>query len=74
MIIKVKKPKSKPRKTCPKCGGKSIAKIIWGLVMLDPKKENENDVDNIHYGGCCIPIDENGNAPKYHCNDCEYEW
>ncbi len=74
MIITVKKTKSKSRKTCPKCGSKSIATIRWGLVSLDEILDKKYDEEKVFYGGCCIPMDDEGNIPRYHCKDCEYQW
>ncbi|MEW6509178.1 MAG: hypothetical protein AB1432_15705 [Bacteroidota bacterium] len=47
MIFTLNKPKSKPRKACPKCGGKSIAKIRCGLIgpnKISGKKYDEEKV------------------------------
>lgn len=55
----------KPKK-CPKCGSKSIAKILYGLPAFNDELQKKIDEGKISIGGCCQEI----GGPVYECNDC----
>ena len=59
---------------CPKCGKKSVAKILWGEPIESDQLHSDEMIGKIYVGGCCIEVDENGKQRKHHCNICEYEW
>lgn len=51
--------------TCPKCGSKKIARILYGLPdFIKIKKEVEEG--SIVLGGCCV-LPWN---PSHRCRDC----
>jgi DNA-directed RNA polymerase subunit RPC12/RpoP len=56
--------------TCPKCGSKAIARIVYGYPLLDEKMEKDLKEGKIKLGGCCL---WEGN-PDYHCNTCGHEF
>jgi len=58
-----------PKKTCPSCNGKNIAKILWGLYDISALEE-ELDSKKIVLGGCCVT----GHDPKWECTDCYHRW
>lgn len=66
----IKEKKRKEKNGCPKCNGNSIAKILWGLPAMSEKLEQQLNEGKVVLGGCCVT----DNDPKWHCNNCEYEW
>lgn len=55
---------------CPKCGGKSIAKYLYGLPHFNDKLEKELELGKIVLGGCMVTDFD----PKYKCNDCKKDF
>ena len=53
--------------TCPLCGSKSVAEIIYGMpAPPDEAMQKLLDEGRIKFGGCCV---EPGN-PAWVCSDC----
>lgn len=72
--------KMKTGKKCPHCGSRNVAKIIYGMPAFSLIKK-ELEEGKVYIGGCVIRninvkgTDESVNIdPRYHCNDCEYEF
>tara|TARA_B100001964_G_scaffold131260_1_gene145039 strand:+ start:202 stop:594 length:393 start_codon:yes stop_codon:yes gene_type:complete len=64
------KSKRKPRK-CAKCGSAKIASIVYGEYFGSDKLNKDLEDGKIVLGGCCITIDEFGNAdPLWECIVC----
>lgn len=56
----------KKKIVCPNCGGKDIARIMYGLPCCDEALKNAIDKGEICLGGCIVDDD----APAYRCNQC----
>ncbi len=52
---------------CPRCGGKNIAEMLYGLPSYDEKTQSEIKAGKLRLGGCCASELD----PKYYCNDCK---
>lgn len=61
---------------CQKCKSKNCAEIIYGLPAFDSEMEKRLEEKKIILGGCCVMLDENGKEmnPRYHCNECHFEF
>ncbi len=57
-----------PRKpdSCPKCGSKMVATILYGLPMLDEELKRQLDAGEVTLGGCTSA----GNDPIWQCVEC----
>ena len=55
---------------CPKCNSTNVAKYLWGLPMLSDQLLRDIEEGRVILGGCIIC----GEDPKFHCNDCKYDW
>ena len=56
------------KKQCWKCGGKDVAKILYGYPISDEELEKEIDAGKIVLGGCIrMPLD-------FVCNSCGHRW
>ena len=53
---------------CPRCSSHDIGR--WEFGLAPPISNEEIESGRVHFGGCIV--DEN--APRYHCNDCNYNW
>lgn len=56
--------------TCPNCSSRNTCQILYGLVSLDDKLNEDFDAGRVHLGGCEV----SGEAPNRHCNDCEIDF
>lgn len=59
-----------PKKTCPSCNGKNIAKILWGLPADMRSLEYALEEKEMVLGGCNVT----GHDPKWECNECHHRW
>lgn len=55
---------------CPQCTSSDCARIVYGLVEIDPEFEKELDSGKVTLGGCCVT----GNDPSWKCNSCLHRW
>ena len=55
---------------CPKCNSINVAKYLWGLRLLDDQLLCDIEEGPVILGGRLIC----GDGPKFHCNDCKYDW
>jgi len=57
-----------PRKpdSCPNCGSKMVATILYGLPMLDKELKRQLDAGEVTLGGCTSA----GNDPIWQCVEC----
>ena len=55
---------------CPKCNSTNVAKYLWGLQLLDNQLSRDIEEGRVILGGCTVC----GEDPKFHCNDCKYDW
>ena len=55
---------------CPKCNSTNVAEYLWGLPMLSDQLLRDIEEGRVILGGCIIC----GEDPKFHCNDCKYDW
>lgn len=53
---------------CPKCQGKRVATILYGLLRYDEDLKRDIEMGRVRSGGCCL------RSEKWHCLDCELEW
>ncbi len=58
------------RKTCPECGGRKIARIMYGYMPIDEKLQEKLDSGKIVLGGCCVGPDD----PGWECGECGHGW
>ncbi len=52
--------------TCPRCGEKPVAKLIYGFPVMTPELQEEVKAGKIAFGGCCIT----GYDPRWQCTHC----
>lgn len=57
-------------RNCPRCKSENIAKILYGLPVMDSKLEKAMESGKIVLGGCAITEDD----PSYRCNNCGKEF
>lgn len=57
---------SRKPKTCPNCGHRQVARILYGLPRLDVRLEQQLQAGTITLGGCCVSDDD----PVWECLDC----
>jgi hypothetical protein len=55
---------------CPRCGSKPVAKIIYGLVMIDAGLEADLKAGKTRLGGCFVSDDN----PQWCCAACGHHW
>lgn len=56
---------------CPRCGGKRLARIMYGLVPKpDEELERELREGQVVLGGCCAW----DRMPQWKCTTCAHEW
>ena len=60
------------RKTCPRCKGRNVAKIVYGCIPIDEDLEKELNEGRTVLGGCCVI--GRGADPAQACHDCGLEW
>lgn len=58
------------RKTCPKCKGRNVAKMLYGYVKIDEGLQRELEEGRTVLGGCVVC----GNEPAQMCHDCGADW
>ncbi len=58
------------RVKCPECHSTDIAKILYGMPVMNEKMQKDISNGKIVLGGCCL--DESN--PVYHCNKCGHEF
>jgi ribosomal protein L37AE/L43A len=56
-------------KTCPACGEKTVAKILFGMPALSDNLIKELDEGKTVLGGCMIETD----SPTWQCTKCNTE-
>ena len=56
--------------TCPECGSKRIADIIYGLPAFTPEQIEQWRRGEIRFGGCVIG--PGFSDAKWECADCGY--
>jgi len=59
------------RRTCPRCGSKRVAEILYGMPLWSPELEAMVDAGEIVPGGCEVMVD--APMPAYQCLDCGAE-
>lgn len=64
------KKQSSDSPVCPKCNSTNVAKYLWGLRLLDNQLERDIEEGRVILGGCVVCVGD----PKFHCNDCKYDW
>ena len=57
-------------RTCPSCGSKKCARILYGYLAYSKELERDLDAGKVVIGGCVVT----GNDPNWRCLDCENEW
>lgn len=62
------KRKSGGARRCPRCGGRRVAPILWGLPVFSKRLERELRASRAGAGGLA------GNDPDRRCNGCGHEW
>lgn len=62
-------PDTRLGKTCPECGSKEIAFLLYGIGCNDDEEELV-DRREIILRGCIFDDD----APNLGCRDCEHTW
>lgn len=55
---------------CPNCNSKNTCRILYGLVGLDNKLNEDLEAGRVHLGGCEVSDED----PNRHCNDCELDF
>jgi hypothetical protein len=63
-----KKQTTKP--SCPKCGAKRVAHIMYGLPHYCDELKADLETGRIVLGGCVVE----GDSPTWHCNQCAHGW
>lgn len=58
------------RGKCPRCGSRSVARILFGMPWFRPKLERDLEAGRIVFGGCLVA----GDDPNRHCNHCRHRW
>lgn len=58
----------KPNK-CPRCGAKTVARILWGFPYLTEALEKDMEAGRVVLGGCCVSDDD----PTWSCTTCGAE-
>lgn len=53
---------------CPKCNGKSVVSILYGMPTPEALKKAERG--EVKLGGCVIEAD----SPNFSCKSCGYKW
>ena len=55
------------KQICPRCKGKNIAKLIWGLPSCKFLEEMDKEENKNKYQlrGCIV----SGDDPEFYCND-----
>lgn len=61
--------KRKPR-TCPVCGHKPVAEILYGMPVPSEELFQQRDEGKIVIAGCCIMIP----YPKWECTTCDTQF
>ena len=51
---------------CPKCGGRKIAPILYGMPVFDEEMERRINNQELYLGGCCVSDSD----PLFHCFEC----
>jgi primosomal protein N' len=54
-------------KSCPACGSKRIASIMYGYPLFSEELEQKLEAGEIALGGCCISDDD----PVWEFADCK---
>jgi hypothetical protein len=55
---------------CPNCGGKKVAKYLYGIPKITKGIERDVKAGRIMLGG----ISDKKDSPKWYCNECKHEW
>ena len=55
---------------CPKCQSENVARILYGLPVMDSELEKAMESGKIVLGGCTIIEDD----PSYRCDNCGKEF
>ena len=58
--------RSRKPETCPNCGHKPVAQILYGLPDFSPELDEELKAGTVSLGGCCITDDD----PAWECIHC----
>ncbi|WMJ23706.1 hypothetical protein RBG61_03295 [Paludicola sp. MB14-C6] len=58
------------RQTCPRCGSRNTAIIIWGEPVFSKELEQQLNNNEVVLGGCCITEVD----PTHHCNQCKKDF
>ena len=61
---------TRERPSCPKCGSKSIASILWGRPVWTEELESQLEEGSVVLGGCCIE----GDDPCWKCRTCGHQF
>jgi len=60
---------AKKPQSCPACGSKRIAEILYGMPVYSSKLQKEEKEGKIVIGGCCITDDD----PTWQCQKCSID-
>ena len=55
---------------CPNCGGKQVAKYLYGIPKITKEIERDVEAGRIVLGG----VKDKKDSPIWYCNDCQHEW
>lgn len=55
-------------RVCPVCGSLNVARISYGLPVIDEELERDIKAGKIYLGGCCV------DSYRYYCNICEHKF
>jgi hypothetical protein len=58
------------RRKCPECGSNSVARLVYGYIIMDEEFLKTLDSGKVAMGGCTIEED----MPYLRCNDCWHSW
>lgn len=53
---------------CPKCGGRRVAPLLWGVPVFSRRLERELRSARVRIDG------GGGGGPDLRCNACGHEW
>jgi len=53
--------------SCPKCGAKTIAMILYGMPSYSEKLQSDIDSGKVILRGCCVSDED----PTWQCISCE---
>lgn len=55
---------------CPRCGGRRVTPILWGIPVFSKRLERALRSGRAGQGGGSM----GGDGPDHRCNGCGHEW